>query len=71
LLTLVMLGCVLPVAIVVVAAVGWLLAAMDDAAGGAALGRVALALGIAWVIDLVCLVLAQAINSLGPPGSES
>jgi hypothetical protein len=64
-------ACVLPVAIVVVVAVGRLLGAMQDAAGAAALDRIALALGIVWVIDLVCLVLAQSINSLGPPDSES
>ena len=67
LLTLLAAGCVLPVAIVVVAAVGWLLGAMHDETGAAALGRVALALGIVWLVDLVCLVLAQALNVLGPP----
>ena len=62
-------ACVLPVATLVVVAVGRLLGAMADEAGAAALDRIALALGILWVIDLVCLVLAQAINTLGPPDS--
>jgi hypothetical protein len=64
---LVVAACVLPVAIVVVGAVGRLLAAMADTTGAAVLDGIALALGILWVIDLVCLVLVQAINSLGPP----
>jgi hypothetical protein len=55
LLVLIMAACVLPVAIVVVVAVGRLLAAMDDAAGARALDGVALALGILWIVDLVCL----------------
>jgi hypothetical protein len=65
--TLLFAACVLPVATLVVVAVGRLLGAMADAAGAAALDRIALALGILWTIDLVCLVLAQAINTLGPP----
>lgn len=67
LVALVTAACTLPVAIVVVAAVGRLLGAMDDAGGAHALDRVALALGIVWVIDLVCLVLAVAITALEPP----
>ncbi len=62
---------VLPVAIVVVAAAGRLLGAMQDASGALFLDRIALALGIVWVILLVCLVLVQAINMLEPPDSES
>jgi hypothetical protein len=60
-------ACVLPVAIVVIVSVGWLLAAMDDDAGARILNRAALALGILWVVDLVCLLLAQAIHTLQPP----
>ena len=64
-------ACILPVAIVVVVAVGRLLGAMDDAAGALALDRVALALGIVWGIDLVCLLVAMAINGLEPPDRPS
>jgi hypothetical protein len=64
---LVTLACVLPVAIVVLVATGWLLAAMQDEAAGRVLGRVALAFGLTWIVDLVVLVIAQGINSLGPP----
>ena len=58
-------------AIVIVAATGWLLGAMDDAAGARGLNRVALGLGIVWVIDLVCLVVAHAIHTLEPPQGPS
>jgi hypothetical protein len=60
-------ACVLPVAITIVLAVGRLLGAMQDPLGAATLDRVALAMGILWGIDLVCLLVAQGINSLGPP----
>ena len=48
--------------------------AMDDAAGAAALDRIALALGILWAVALVATVLVLGANSLGgppkrPPGS--
>lgn len=65
--TLLAAGCVLPIALVVVVGTGRLLGAMDDAAGALALDRIALALGIIWAISLVCLLLALAINVLGPP----
>ncbi len=60
-------ACVLPVTIVVVMGVGRLLGAMEDAPAAAVLDRIALGAGILWAIDLLCLVLAQGINSLGPP----
>jgi hypothetical protein len=60
-------ACVVPVAIAIVVGVGRLLGAMQDAAGAAVLDRLALALGILWAINLVCLLVAQGINSLGPP----
>lgn len=64
-------ACILPVAIAIVLAVGRLLGAMQDEAGAAVLDRVALAIGILWAIDLVCLLVAQGINSLGPPSDPS
>ena len=64
-------ACVLPIAIVILLAVARLLGAMEDAAAAAVLDRVALAGGIFWVTNLVCLLIGQGINSLGPPpGSE-
>jgi hypothetical protein len=55
----------LPVAISILFGLGRLLAAMGDGAGGTVLGWIALAAGVFWILDLVCLVLVQAINSLG------
>ncbi len=61
-------ACVLPVAIVIVLGVARLLGAMQDDSAAVVLDRVALAIGILWAIDLVCLLVAQAINAVGPPG---
>jgi len=62
---------VLPIAISIVWAVGRLLLAMQDAAAATVLDRVALALGLAWLLDLVCLLLAVALRELGPPDERS
>ena len=64
-------GCVLPVALAVIVAVGRLLAGMQDQSEADVLDRVALAVGILWSIDLVCLLLALAINAIGPPPGNS
>ncbi|HUY93039.1 MAG TPA: hypothetical protein VMV10_30195 [Pirellulales bacterium] len=53
-----------PIAIVLIVGVASLLAAMQDAAGAALLGRLALGLGIGWAFLAVCLLLALAANSL-------
>jgi hypothetical protein len=58
---------VLPIALCVVLGVAALLGQMGDAAGGHVLYRIALAGGILWVVDLVCLVLGLALGSLGRP----
>ena len=53
---------------------GELLVKLGDASGGKALKYIALACGGLLVIDLVCLVLAQAVNSLAdtdePPDAK-
>lgn len=61
-------GCVLPLALVIVLGVARLLAAMQDTAGAAVLDRISLGAGIVWAIDLVCLLLTLGINAIGPPG---
>ena len=71
LLILVTAACVLPVAIIVVVAAGWLLAAMGDQRGATGLNRTALVLGIVWIVDLVCLLVAQAVHTLDPPDDRS
>lgn len=64
-------GCLLvtPIGIVLVLGVARLLAAMGDEAGAVVLDRVALAGGILWAINLVCLVAALGLNAL-PPSDE-
>jgi hypothetical protein len=65
LVILVSLALLLPAAIVVVYLVGRLLGVMHDAAGEGLLVR-ASAVGVAmWLISLVVLVMALAVNSLG------
>jgi hypothetical protein len=54
----------LPVVLVVLGTTGLLLSNMGDAIGAKVLGYVALALGIAWLANLVLLVVAQAIRSV-------
>ena len=58
----------LPILTVVLIGTGRLLAAMQDAAGAAAVDRVALGVGILWVTDLVALVIVQAIHTTSGPG---
>lgn len=64
---------VLPITIAVLCGVGSLLGALGDASGSQAIGGVALACGIIWVLDLICLVLMLALNALqvGVPGRDT
>lgn len=55
---------VAPLVVMVLAGLGWLLAAMGDSGGAAVLARIALAFGIVWFVALVCLVLAVALTQL-------
>jgi hypothetical protein len=57
----------LPITICVVFGVAALLQAMGDSVGGAALHRIALACGVLWTINLICLVLVLAIGTLRGP----
>jgi hypothetical protein len=70
LLSLVIVAVLLPVTLCVVLGVAALLTQMGDTAGGVFLCRIALGGGILWVIDLISLVLALAIGSLGGPDEE-
>ncbi len=56
---------ILPAVICVMLGVAALLGKMGDAPAGSVLKYVAMAGGIVWVVDLIGLVLIQAINSLG------
>ncbi len=54
----------LPVATIVVWALGRLLLAMGDIQGGAVLERIALAFLVTWCLNLVFLILVQGIHLL-------
>lgn len=54
----------LPVGGFVTLGLAALLAALGDRAGSVALEYIALGCGVLLVIDLVCLVLSQAVNAL-------
>jgi hypothetical protein len=69
-LLLIVVAVLVPITLCVVLGVAALLAQMGDVAGGAVLQRIALAGGILWVIDQICLVLALAIGSLRGPDEE-
>ena len=66
-LALIVAAILLPITICVVVGVAALLEAMGDQWGGAVLLRIALAGGILWIIDLICLVLVLAIGTLRGP----
>jgi hypothetical protein len=57
-------GAILPIAICLVFGVGALLSQMGDVSGGFVLNRICLALSIFWVLDLIVLVLFQALDSI-------
>lgn len=63
LLSLVAAVLLLPIAIVLVLGVRSLLVAMGDAAGGLALDRVNLGLGLIWVLGVIVLLLALGVNA--------
>lgn len=67
---LVSVGCLLPIALVIVLGVARLLSAMQDANGAAVLDRIALGLGILWALDLVVLLLALGIRALENSAGE-
>jgi hypothetical protein len=62
---------VLPIAITVLMALAALLAAMGDSFGGIVVRYVALGCGVAWLMAVLCLVIAQGLNSLAEQGWDS
>ncbi|MEE8450959.1 MAG: hypothetical protein V3R99_03560 [Thermoguttaceae bacterium] len=60
----------LPIVICVILAVGSVLLAMDDTSGFVVLRRIALAGGILWAIDLICLLVVLALNALADDASS-
>ena len=61
----------LPVATIVLWSLARALVTMGDAPGSSVLDRVALACAVLWVLDLVFLILVQAIDRLFPPDGPS
>jgi fumarate reductase subunit D len=72
--TLLAAGLVLPIVICLMLGLAGLLAATGDTGGSTSLVWVATGCGILWVLDLVCLLLALAVHSIGgrrePPDQE-
>jgi hypothetical protein len=66
-LALIVAAILLPITLCVVLGVASLLDAMGDSLGGLILRRIALAGGILWVIDGICLVLVLALGALRRP----
>ena len=65
----------LTVSLTVILVVARILGKMGDPTGQSVLDSVALGLGIFWLVDVICLVLALGVNSLaddsGPPDEPS
>jgi hypothetical protein len=61
-----------PIVACVLAGFGRLLAGMGDVAGAVVADRLALAIGVLWIIDLIVLVIAAGVQSLdrGLPPDE-
>lgn len=55
---------VLPIIVAILSGAAWLFASLGDATAASFVGRTALAGGLAWVIELICLLLVLAWNSL-------
>ncbi len=55
---------VLWITLAVVQALAMVLGAMGDTAGSQVVGWIALGIGVLLIVDLVCLVLALAVNAL-------
>jgi len=77
LLVLLAVGIIAPIGICVLLGLAGLLGTTGDAPGSFVVGWIARALGVVWVLDLICLVLAQAVETLvnreeppEPPGSD-
>jgi hypothetical protein len=56
---------VLPIAAWAIVAVSSLVGVMGDTEGEILLCRLAWGCGVVWIVDLVALVVVQAVNSLG------
>ena len=55
------------IALGVVSTAALLLGAMQDEAGRAVMARVGLGVGVVWLVNLIVLVVALAVHTLGRP----
>ena len=62
---LVAVAAVLTVALTILLLAGHLFGRMGDEGGRAVMDSIAIGIGLFWIIDLVCLLFALGINSLG------
>jgi hypothetical protein len=60
----------LPIVLCVLLGLARLLDAMQDHDGAVAVGHFALAVAVLWVVDLIALVIVQAIQSVGSHSSK-
>ena len=64
LITMVAVAMVLTIALLVILATAVIIGKMGDSGGRIVLEIIALAVGLGWLIDLICLVLSLGVNSL-------
>lgn len=69
-IALVAVALLLPIALVVILGTAALLGSMGDPTAGRVLGWIGLGLGIVWLVDLVALVILQALTSLADRGGN-
>ena len=62
------LALVLGIGVAVIAALAMVLGAMGDAAGSQVVGWIALGIAVPLAVDLICLILALAVNALADSG---
>lgn len=61
---------VLPIIVAILSGAASLFASLGDATAAAFLGRAALAVGLAWTVELICLLLLLAWNSTADDASK-
>lgn len=62
---------VLTVALVVLLVTGHVLGKMGDATGQSVLDAIALAGGLLWAVNIICLVFALGVNAIGDDDHSS
>ncbi|MBN2293967.1 MAG: hypothetical protein JXM70_16185 [Pirellulales bacterium] len=68
---LVAIALVLTISLAVIMGVACIIGKMGDTQGQAVLESAALAIGLGWIVDMICLVLALGVNSIFDSDSKS